>query len=169
MRRVILTAITATAIALSPAATAPAKAADAHDILGAVLGLAAIAAIASNARASGSTTTRAQPTHRTYHGNNNRRQPYFYGSNSRRQPYFPTRTQRPKANVLPGQCLRVLDGRKNDGIVFTEPCLRRNGISQKRLPSRCESRLRTREGRLDVYRARCLADAGWTLPRIRQR
>lgn len=157
MKRAILTAVTATAIALSPAAVAPARAADAHDIIGAFLGIAAIAAIANSVKSGSTTATRTHPTRRTYYDTH------------RRQPYRPTQTQRPKANVLPGQCLRVIDGRRSDGIVFPETCLQRNGVAQKHLPKRCETQLRTRSGRQNVYRARCLADAGWSLPRIRQR
>lgn len=156
MKRTILTAVTAAALALSPMATAPARAADAHDIIGTILGVAALAAIANELNEDRS----------PQYGRSSRRVTYDDGRYGRNGSYDRNRRY---AQVLPGECLRVLDGGRTDSIVFPERCLNSNGIRTSRLPQRCESTVRTRQGRLDVYHARCLADAGWRLPRIARR
>lgn len=71
-----------------------------------------------------------------------------------------------RAKVLPGECLFVADGRKSDRILFSSRCLERKGIGARRLPDRCEVRVKSRRGPIDAYGARCLADAGWSLPRV---
>lgn len=158
MKRPILTALTATALALSTMAPAPAKAADTKEILGAILGIAAVAAIAKEIK--DDRDDRRNRSNRRVHYDDGR-----YGQ-------FPNRGRHDRwrdSRVLPGQCLRVLDGGRHDGIVFPARCLNNNGVRTRDLPRRCETEVRTRQGRMDVYRARCLADAGWSLPRIAQR
>lgn len=154
MKHTILTALAATAIALSPVSAMPAKATDAGDLIGAVLGIAAIAAIANEVRDDRS--GRDTPASRR-------------AGSKPAWRHDDRRHERHRARVLPGECLRVTEGRRDDRIVFPEQCLNRAGIRDRDLPGRCETRLRTRSGRLDVYRARCLADAGWSLPRIATR
>ncbi len=160
MKRMILTAVTATALALGPVATAPASAADTKDVLGALLGIAALAAIAHEVKEN--KAERNRTTRRVYNDDG-----YYYGGDGYRDRSWDRRDR--QAKVLPGECLRVLDNGRHDGIVFPARCLSRNGVRTRELPDRCETQVRTREGRIDVYRARCLADAGWTLPRLARR
>ena len=156
MRQALLAAAGALALALGPMTAAPSQAADTKDILGALLGIAAVAAIANEVRKENEAARRetVQSNRQVWRNDDWRRSEQRHERRNRH------------ARVLPGQCLRVADTRHGDGIVFPERCLNRAGIGAGQLPRRCETRLRTRNGPLDVYRARCLADAGWSLPRI---
>ena len=153
MRTALISAATAAAIALSPMASAPARAADADDILGALLGLAVLGVIVNEVNDRNddrvTTTRRTSTVNYGKHHRGNK-----YGHNNRR------------SRVLPSQCLRVFEGRRNDRLVFPERCLNRQGISDAALPNRCERRINARRGPITVYGARCMADAGWRLPRI---
>jgi hypothetical protein len=159
MKRYLLLAVTATVLALSPVATVPAKAAETRDIIGAIIGIAAIGAIAHQI-SKNRKEQRGQPDRRkTYDDRRQWRHDDRRGhGNGYRQ-----------ARVLPGQCLRVLDGGRQDGIVFPERCLWQSGVRRDRLPRHCETQIQTYRGPVDVYPARCLARAGWTLPRLAQR
>lgn len=161
MKKIILTAVTAAAIAFNPAVTAPAQAADTKDVLGALLGIAAVAAIANEVRKNRDdkrTTNRSSQYDPYYPGGQ------WDGQRGRHHGHR-------EARVLPGQCLRVVDGgrRNDDGIVFPQHCLNQAGVRSRDLPDHCMSRVRSREGRIPVYEARCLADAGWSLPRLSAR
>ncbi len=159
MKQTILTAVTAAAIAFSPVASTPARAADPHDVIVPLLGLAVLGAVLNERR--NDREARANQTRRRVVTSEPRYREY-----DDRGRY---RNDRRREKTLPGQCLRVAEGRRNDRIVFPERCLNRAGIRTRDLPRRCEFRLPVRRGRLDVFGARCLADAGWTLPRIATR
>ncbi|MEM6824604.1 MAG: hypothetical protein AAF566_05800 [Pseudomonadota bacterium] len=129
----------------------PAQAADADDILGALLGLAVLGVIVHEV------TDKDDGKRATTRRSNS----IVHNDRAFRHGERPRRSR-----VLPGECLRVFEGRRAEQIVFPERCLKRNGISHARLPYRCERRIDTRRGQINVYGARCLADAGWRLPRL---
>ncbi len=155
MKTAILSLLTAGTLALTPMAATPSQAADAGDVLGAVVGIAALAAIANSIDNGRNDNLRET----------NRGQIDFFNGKRgvRGVPH------RRNARVLPSRCLRVLDGQRRNTIVFPERCLNRNGVSDRALPLRCERQVRTSRGRLDVFGARCLANHGWQLPRIATR
>jgi len=159
VKRYLLLAVTASTLALSPVASVPARAADTRDIVGAIIGIAAIGAIAHQ----------INKNRKEQRGQPDRRKTYDDGRHWRHDDRRGYGRDRRDARVLPGQCLRILDGGRHDGIVFPESCLRQSGVHYGQLPRHCETQIRTYRGTVDVYPARCLARAGWTLPRIAQR
>ena len=168
MKTAILSILTAGALALSPLSAKPTHAADAHDILGAVVGLAILGAIAGDLDDNRVNRQRSQSQRYTpyprdsYYNNGVRHGNKHYGNKH-------SGKKRRHDNVLPGECLRVLEGRNRDRIVFPARCLRREGIATRNLPDRCIRGVDTRRGATNVYGARCLADRGWRLPRIATR
>ncbi len=159
MKTAILSILTAGALAIAPIASKPAQAADAHDILGGFVGLAILGALASDLNDRNETSTAQTRTYRPYNNG------YYNGNGVKRG-----HTKRSRNNVLPGECLRVIDGGNRNRIVFPARCLRREGIATRNLPDRCIRRIDTRRaGLVNVYGARCLADSGWRLPRIATR
>lgn len=163
MRTAILSILTAGAMAIAPLSAKPAQAADAHDILGAVIGLGILGALASELDDGRTAQTRK---YTPYNGNGVYNGDRYYKGNGVRHGHYKRQNDR----VLPGACLRVLEGRNRDRIVFPARCLRREGIATRTLPDRCIRRVDTRrQGAINVYGAECLADRGWRLPRIARR
>lgn len=163
MKKLILITVTTAALAAGTAAPTPAAAAEPRDLIGALLGLAVLGAIVNEVGNDRDKSSDAQATRRSQTPDWRKRQ-----RNTGDRYYGHRHNSRP-ARILPGECLRVVENRKNDRFVLPETCLNRAGIRSRELPGRCESRLPTRRGRIDVYGARCLADAGWRLPRIAAR
>lgn len=141
MKTLLLTAATASALVLSPVTSQPAQSAELSDLLAPLIGLAILGAVINEAADDDDTPVTQTVNHRS---------------------------NLAKRRVLPGQCLRVLETRRADRIVFPERCLNRRGIRNAQLPNRCEREVNTRNGRIDVYGARCMADAGWSLPRLQR-
>ncbi len=164
MKTAILSILTAGALAFAPIASKPAQAADTGDILGGIVGLAILGALANELN---DDRFERQPQTRVYrpYENGVYNNGYYNGNGVKRG-----HNKRRHNNVLPGECLRVVEGRNRDRIVFPARCLRREGIATRNLPDRCIRRVDTRRaGVINVYGARCLADRGWRLPRIATR
>lgn len=164
MKTAILSILTAGALAIAPISTKPAHAADTGDILGGIVGLAILGALANELNDRNETSTAQTRTYRPY--NNGVYNNGYYNGNGLKRGH----NKRRHNNVLPGECLRVIEGRNRDRIVFPARCLQREGIATRNLPDRCIRRIEARRnGPMNVYGARCLADRGWRLPRIATR
>lgn len=158
MKTLLMSAATAAALMLMPVAPSPVQAAELDDLVVPLLGVAILGAIVSSANSNNDNDTATSAASRQVSVNRT----------SHNQRHHRPQSRYARQKVLPGQCLRVLEGRESR-IVFPESCLNRVGIRDRELPNRCERRVNTRNGRLDIYGARCLAQAGWELPRIARR
>ncbi|MEM9343339.1 MAG: hypothetical protein AAGA87_09850 [Pseudomonadota bacterium] len=139
MKKLIATTMIAGALALNPMASAPAQAGDAKDVLGVIVGLAALAAIANEIDNNRDNRARSRVVIR----NNNH--------------------TRHRSRVLPSQCLRTLETDRGFRNVLRARCLERNGVRTARLPDRCERTVQTRRGFGTAFAARCLQRQGFAI------
>ena len=130
-------------VSLGVTSAAPAQAADTEDILGVIVGLAAIAAIADRAK-----DDDRGKVHRSYRDNRSIRH-----YNSKKRNRF----------VLPEHCLRRSETRRGLRTVLPVRCLERSGVRTSRLPHRCERRAELRRGVRNVFGARCRQRVGYTV------
>ncbi len=70
-----------------------------------------------------------------------------------------------KRRPLPDQCLRIVDTRRGDRLVYGERCLNRTYRHADKLPTACTRYIRTNRGLRPVFGARCLAGDGWQVAR----
>ncbi len=131
---------------------APAKALDGEEVIGVIIGLAALAAISNELR--DDKDDEVKPKH---HRSQERfRDRPYYGRDTFRQRGF---------RVLPEACLRRVETARGHRNVLGIRCLERNGIRTARLPERCERNVLTRRGDRVVFGARCLRNAGYEIGR----
>ena len=84
------------------------------------------------------------------------------GTRQRNRPYDP---RWPRASRIPSVCAIEIDrgrGRGHDGTVYSERCLRREGV-EARLPRDCALEVRTRGRTERVYSENCLRRAGFRI------
>lgn len=74
---------------------------------------------------------------------------------------FNNRRAQFKRRALPQRCLRSVDTRRGDRLVYGNRCLNNNFKFASRLPSHCRTTIQTRQGTRWVYGARCLSRDGW--------
>ncbi len=125
----------AAALALSSLAPAPARAADAEDVLKLVLGIGAIYAIG---KAIEKNEARAAPVYRQEN-----------------------RYDAPRHKVVPAECLRTYETRNGPVRGYSKKCLEQELRRPGRLPEACEMTVRTEYGRREFYAPRCLRREGW--------
>ena len=70
-----------------------------------------------------------------------------------------------KKQRLPQACLRVVETRRGDKLVYGSRCLNRKFKFASKLPDRCETLVRTGRGFRSVFGARCLRRDGWKVAR----
>jgi len=158
MRRGLTATIVAAALVFSQGAGAPAKAADAEDILGVLLGIGAIYAIGraieqNRVEANPPVTRRVVPE---------RIEPRAVPRSIRPAPRRDERTRwNGRDRSLPGECLYRFDTRNGPLVGFGKRCLENTIRYAGRLPDDCA--IRTRVGGRDrtIYSARCLRLEGW--------
>ncbi len=160
MKRLALMAVTALSIALAPAAATAESRLEGREVLGLILGLGALAAIANELRDRDALrpATRSQraPIRQT-------RLPapvydeFWYNPNGR-QGVWDTGT-------LPSNCTRA-DVRLRDSRVLGDRCLRRFDVETRNLPRECRHRVDTRDGRQTVFGIRCLQRSGYEVARL---
>ena len=158
MRRGLTATIMAAALVFSQGAGAPAKAADAEDILGVLLGIGAIYAIGraieqNRAEANAPVTRRVVPE---------RIEPRAVHKSVRPAPRRDGRTPwTGRDRSLPAECLYRFDTRNGPLVGFGKRCLENTIRYTGRLPDDCA--IRTRVGGRDrtIYSARCLRIEGW--------
>lgn len=153
MLRSLMIPVLAGSLALG--AGAPARAADAEDVIGVLAGIAAVAIIANRLE-----------------DRNERREDRVTVDHRRHDDGYAT-LRRPgddrrhwtTSRRLPEHCVRLVDDRRGTHRVFTRRCLANEGIRTSRLPERCAFDVRTRRGPVTVYGAHCLRREGWQVAR----
>ena len=137
MKNALTGTVIAAALALSSLAPAPARAADAEDVLKLVLGIGAIYVIG---KAIENKPARAAPVYRQEN-----------------------RSDASRHKVVPAECLRTYETRNGPVRGYSKPCLEQELRRPARLPEACEMTLRTEYGRRDIYAPRCLRREGWQI------
>lgn len=146
MTRRFIAALVTAALALTGLSAVPARA-DGDDAVRAILGLAALYAIAKTIEKN----------------NDDRRKPPPVAVFRKPVPHKapgPYGTQR-HGRYLPTECLRRVETRHGSRHIFMEHCLRREGV--RHLPQACEIRVKGHGGKTTAYNARCLQRSGFRL------
>lgn len=175
MTRFMKTALSAaTALSLS-IAPVPAAAADRDDIAGALAGLFVLGVIANaasdNNNRSNSNTRMAQRNvwqddFATIEERNRTRTGTINGTIRRLDQPARAKSKRGyKKAKLPDRCLRIVETRNANRLVYANRCLSRYYKHASKLPDRCERFVRTNRGTRTVFGARCLARDGWQVAR----
>lgn len=175
MTRFMKTALSAaTALSLS-IAPVPAAAADRDDIAGALAGLFVLGVIANaasdNNNRSNSNTRMAQRNvwqddFATIEERNRTRTGTINGTIRRLDQPARAKSKRGyKKAKLPDRCLRIVETRNANRLVYSNRCLSRYYKHASKLPDRCERFVRTNRGTRTVFGARCLARDGWQVAR----
>ena len=146
MTRRFIAALVAASLALTGLSAVPARA-DGDDALRAILGLTALYAIAKSIE-NNNDDHRKPPPVTVFRKPVPHTGPGPYGT-YRRDRYLPT------------ECLRRVETRHGPRQIFTERCLRREGVHH--LPQACEIRVKGRGGKNTAYDARCLQRSGFRL------
>ncbi|TCM87567.1 hypothetical protein [Rhodovulum steppense] len=136
MPRFFLAPLLAAAVALTPIAAAPARAAD--DLARILLGAAAVYVIVDKLESNRRAVNRVEKSQAA-----GWQSPRGYN----------------RHQVIPASCVRTINTRRGPERVVTERCLRNEGI--RRLPDRCEISVRGNRGSVDAYRLSCLQNAGY--------
>ncbi|HDR28505.1 hypothetical protein [Rhodovulum sp.] len=141
MPRFFLAPLLAAAVALTPIAAAPARAAD--DLAKILLGAAAVYVIVDKLESNRRAVNRVEKNRVEKNGAAGWQSPRGYN----------------RYRAIPASCVRTINTRRGSERVVTERCLRNEGI--RRLPERCEIPVRGNRGNVDAYRLSCLQDAGY--------
>ncbi|MEM0948457.1 MAG: hypothetical protein AAGK37_13695 [Pseudomonadota bacterium] len=163
MKRLILTAITALSLVLVPV-TAPAQSRlEGQELLGILLGLGALAAIAKEVRDRDDEKEKARaarklapvqrhkpsaPVYDEFHYDHDYRRPVRH------------------SDFLPANCRRGDVRLKDNSRVLGARCLRRFDVETRRLPERCRHRVTTQGGPRTVFGIRCLRRSGYEVARL---
>ena len=140
MRQIFTASLVSLALATAPISATPARAADAENVIGILLGLGALYAI----------------------GRSIDRDDKERATAVRRSRQEPPRFQSPdRRRVLPAECLRTFETRNGPVRGFSRHCLKRTMHRVDRLPERCELQIRTDRGPRTIYAPRCLRRQGW--------
>lgn len=74
----------------------------------------------------------------------------------------PPRYGKPHHPPLPARCaIQITDRQHGRNVYYGRQCLRQSGFAVRHLPQRCEAQLRARNVTRVLYRADCLAHAGF--------
>jgi hypothetical protein len=149
MKRMVLSVISAAALALSPVGAPPAQAIEGEQLLGILLGIGTIYVIGKAIDDSRTTST-----------------PRSRSSATGKPPQMaPEPRRNDHHRTLPGRCLNTFDTWHGRIRGFGEECLERTMARASRLPDNCA--IRTRVGTRDrtIYSARCLQLEGWQVAR----
>ena len=130
---------------------APAKALDGEEVVGVIIGLAALAALSNELN---DDKDKAVHQHR-YKPHGQYRDRQFHGQ----------RTFHRRARVLPDACVRRVETPRGYRNILAARCLERNGIRTARLPDRCERQFYGNRGARYGYGVRCLRNAGFDIGR----
>ena len=146
MKKQMIAAVTAIALALTSAAATPAMAQSReNDALKVLLGAAAIGLLLSQANKDKRSKEKAKVT--------------------RHKPYDDWKPRKKKVHhkkYIPAQCVFSVRGHQ----VVSARCLQEYGIARN-VPSRCAFVINTSWGQRTVYGSRCLKDRGYRLARYR--
>ena len=149
MKRLIMTGCLAVALAFGPQNAAPAKAFEGEEILGIVLGLAALAAL-------------SQEFNRDDDKKGHKYRPHSQGQKYGHSKYRPN-SYRPHHYALPGRCVTQVRTSRGTRSVLGERCLRDANYRISALPRNCRFSFRTRHGVRYGYSAYCLRQAGFAI------
>lgn len=172
MRRTLTGIILAATLAATQVAAPPAKAADAEDVLGLLLGIGAIYAIGkaieqNRAEASAPVTRRVVPERIEKHGLRKsirpepRRDDHTWRKENERANWYDARRN------LPAECLYRFDTRDGPLVGFGRQCLENTMRGVGRLPGDCAVRARVGGRDRTIYSARCLRLEGWQVAEAR--
>ena len=140
--RTLVGPIIIAALVVTGVSTAQARA-ETSDLAKFLIGLAAVAAIASAVdNDANANTTPSATTSRAYDD-------YRY---SRRHH---------KRYALPAACLRIYETRRGEARLFSPRCLERNTSKLAKLPKNCRRAVQTRRGPKWAFSPRCLRRAGF--------
>ena len=154
MKKGFIATVLAVALAVTGASTIQARA-DSDDVVGALIGLAIIAGIAS-AIDDDDDHNRVDRRHRDQFRHSQYSQQYRYRDDVRERP----RRLRRHAKVLPRRCQRVYETRRGERVGFARGCLNRR-VSSLSLPRRCLREAETNRGWQRFYGKRCLLRHGY--------
>ncbi len=160
--KVALSGLTALSLSLSPlpAVAAP----DGEDVFKALAGLAVLGIIANEINdrdRKRSSSNSAVKTHNPSWSIEGKKNPRVIEGEIRRPRHVNKAPKHVRRARLPDQCLRIVDTRRGDRLVYGNRCLNRNYIYAEHLPNRCRVTVRTENRNRQVYGARCLARDGW--------
>ncbi|WP_127115735.1 hypothetical protein [Shimia sediminis] len=148
MSRKFIATIVAAAMTVTAVSSAPARADD--DFVKLIMGAAAIYALSQ-------TVKKDRPRVST----NSHEYPPAYRPDLRPRP-LPDRAR--KAKPIPAHCLKYVESRRGDTVrLLGQRCLNRHYRHVHRLPERCETKVRTRNGVRHGYKPRCVRKHGFRL------
>ncbi len=139
MRQILTASLMSLALATAPMTATPARAAEAENVVGILLGLGALYAIG---RSINRDDDRATPVRRS-----RPEQPRFNSPDRRR--------------AVPAECLRTFETRNGPVRGFSRECLKRKMDRVNKLPDRCKLKIRTDRGPQTIFAPRCLRREGW--------
>mgnify|MGYP000070743119 CR=1 FL=1 len=151
LRRFLLPGLLALTLAASPLATAPARA-DAQDAALALLGIAAMVAIANELDDDG------------VKRNDHYRRDY-YRRDDRRDDHAKYRYRHGNRFALPARCVVQMESRHGAREVVLSHCLKRTGNKYRALPEYCSAPRASRLLGRKAYRLNCLRREGYHVAR----
>lgn len=162
MSRKFIAAVLAVATTVAAVSSTPARAASEEDIARLLAGAATVfiigKAIQNSRDADRDDKKRKVITHHAP------RPKVYHHSNPIPKVVQRDQRPRPRADVLPAQCVRQIEGGRVGRVVMGR-CLERSAINARSLPKACRMTVQTRRGTAQAYALPCLRHRGYSLAR----